>query len=209
MENFIDDVAEITWYKDDLSYDANQLNSELDSWKSDEIEEFVTGGTDLGYTLRGITMFADRTEQFYGFIDGKLVSSILLRDKEMETSLQYDLLTHIQNKKRGLNFVEGKSLSVDKAFELIDTPRYGEVSYLVVKPEEKGKGYGTRIISSIKNNMGIFLPNNSLDAFCTTINCKNTPSIKAFYKNGLKPLNLKKDDLDNLNKFFLEEELEK
>ena len=211
MEKFIDDIAEITWYKDDLGYDANQLNSELDSWKSDEINEFVTGGTNLGYMTRGTTMFATGTEQFYGFINNKLVSTVLLRENKLiDEDLQYQLLTHIQNNKRGFEFQNKNGIiSTDKAFQLLERPDFSEVSYLIVKPAEQGKGYGTRIVTSIKNNLDFFMPNATLDAFGTTINFENIPSINVFNKNGFKQLNTENDEVFKLNKYFLEEEMEK
>ena len=207
MESFVDDVSEITWYKDDCGYEANQLSKELNSWNSKSIEKYVSGGWELGDLTRDIVGLNKNMEQFYGFVDNKFVSTILLKEGEpIPNELYYDLLTHIQNNRRGIIKQDEKTIiSTDRGFELLDKQYMDEVSYLVVNPQFQKKGYGTRVVSSIKENLGLFMPDAELSTLTTQIHYKNKPSMKCFERAGFKQLNVPINTKTNLNNFFLEE----
>lgn len=211
METFKDDINEITWYKDDLSYESDKVVEELDSWHSDNIKEYVSGETNLGYTFRGICDYEGDVDQYFGFSDNKLVSAILLR-KNNEDVVFSELLKHIENneKKKNLAF-KSDPLSSEVAERVIRDRKFDEIYYLVVNPNEQNKGYGTRVVSSIKNNQGIFLPNkevenlNKIYTLGTKIHYKNTPSMSVFYNNGFRQINKPPHMVSELTKFFLED----
>ena len=208
MEKICDYDQGITWVKDDLSYEANQIVEELDSWKSDNIKEYVSGNTSLGYTFRGICDYEKDVDQFFGFSDNKLVSAILMRKNNLldEKSMFFELKKHIENNEKNKNFAfEKDPLSNSVAEQIIEDRSFNEIYYLVVNPNEQNKGYGTRAVGSIKNKHGLLLPNREFYKLGTKIHYKNKPSMTVFYKNGFKQINKPPHMTSELTKFFLED----
>lgn len=211
MESLKDDLKEITWYKDDLSYEADKAIEELDSWQSDGIKEYVTGESKLGYTFRGICDYEEDVDQYFGFSDNKLVSAILLRKNDQELVFD-ELKKHIENNEKNKNFAFRENpLSNSVAERIIRDKKFDEIYYLVVNPNEQNKGYGTRVVGSIKNNQGFFFPNrklgdlNKIYTMGTKIHYQNKPSMSVFYNNGFRQINKPPHMVSELTKFFLED----
>ena len=210
METLKDNFNEIAWFKDDRSYEANQIVEELDSWQSDNIKRYISDAK-LGFTFRGICDYEDDVDQFFGFSDKKLVSAILVHKNKEECVLD-ELKKHIENNALKKNFAYRENpLSSAVAERILDDGKYDEIYYLTVNPNEQKKGYGTRVVGSIKNNQGFFFPNkeccdlNKIYTLGTKIHFKNTPSMTVFYNNGFKQINKPPHMVSELTKFFLED----
>lgn len=205
METFKDDFNEITWYKDDLGYEADKIVEELNSWHSDNINEYVCETSKLGNAFRMISEDKGNVDQFFGFADGKFVSTILLSKEDIDRydRLFFELKQNITNNKLKKDLIDGKTpLSNKVSRHVLRDMSCNQIYYLVVNPNEQNKGYGTRVVGSIKNNKGFFLPCREQLKLGTMIHHTNNPSMSVFEKNGFKRLNVRQDDYLN---FFLED----
>ena len=64
------------------------------------------------------------------------------------------------------------------------------VEYIIVNPNIRGRGIGTRMIKSLTNHLEFFTDNKNISSLTTTIDKTNIASQKAFLKNNfyeLKP----------------------
>ena len=141
MESFIDNDAEILWYKDDLDYDSNQVNDELNSWKSANINEFITDCSKqpLGDFLRDEAKDTRGASQFFGFINGELASTVIVKSNWFLEDYVY-LKSHVNNNEENKSFYSTPTLSVEKAkliLSNVDTQKDNDsIMYIIVDPKK-------------------------------------------------------------------------
>ena len=210
MESFVDLEREIVWYKDDDSLDSNENLQEVNSWNNDRIKNFITAGAEkVGDMLHKSTKV--NGNQFYGFVDNELVASAVVNSYELFLgNKDLTLYDHISNCDEGKDYSDGRPLlSTKKAYKILDsgiyTPDHDEVSYIVVAPMKQGKGIGTRVLSSIKNNLDFFAPNSSHFSLSARAHYKNDLSVGMLENNNFHRLNLKHSIETVVKKFYLDE----
>jgi len=195
MESFIDNDAEILWYKDDLDYDSNQVNDELNSWKSARIKEYITDcdREPLGDFLRDSTRDTKGASQFFGFINGELASTVIVKSNCFLEDYVY-LKCHVKNNEENKSFYSTPILSQEKAKLILssaDTQKDNDsIMFVIVDPKKCRRGYGTRVISSIKNNIDFFAPHSKHNSLKSVIHNSNYDSRSIFEKNDFRKLNV-------------------
>lgn len=211
MESFIDNDAEILWYKDDLDYDSNQVNDELNSWKSARIKEYITDcdREPLGDFLRDSTRDTKGASQFFGFINGELASTVVVKSDARLDEFAY-VGNHINNIEQNKIFVSSPFLSQEKAKVILANEKTGkgndDIMYVIINPERLKKGYGTRVISSVKNNIDFFAPNSNHVSLKCLIHSSNWASRTIFEKNDFRKLNMSRGPMiDYFMHYFLDD----
>lgn len=210
MESFVDLDRDIVWYKDDESFDSKENLDEVNSWENDGIKNFLTAGVEkVGDMLHKSTKV--NGNQFYGYVDDKLVVSAVVNSYELMTgNKDLTLYDHISNCDEGKDYSDGHPLlSTNKAYKILDsgiyTPDHDELSYIVINPISQGKGIGTRVVSSIKNNLDFFAPNSSHFSLSARTHFKNEKCLRMLETNDFKRLNLQHNIETVIKKYYLEE----
>ena len=195
MESFIDNDAEILWYEDDLDYDSNQVNDEINSWQSANIKEYITDYTrqPLGDFLRDETRDTRSARQFFGFIDGKLASTVVVKSNWFLEGRRF-IQEHIENNEQNKKFYSTPNLSNVKAKLILNEEGIKKdndtIMYVIVHPDKTRKGIGTRVISSVKNNIEFFAPHSKHNSLKAVIHSSNFDSRSVFEKNDFRKLNI-------------------
>lgn len=210
MESFKDFETDIMWFKDDESIESNENLNQVNSWHNEGIKNFITAGVEkVGDVLHKSAKI--NGNQFYGYVDGSLVASAVVNSYELFLgNKDLMLLDHIENCSEKKDFSDGHPLlSCGTAYKILNsgiyTPDHDEVSFIVIDPLKQGKGIGTRVLSSIKNNLGFFAPNSSHYSLSARAHYKNDKSIGILEKNNFHRLNLKYNIETVVKKYYLDE----
>lgn len=172
MTKFIDKSTGLNWLIFDYktphtnkitSQKLNELNQELNSWQSPNIEEFICGDDKLGETLSVIgnqnakAFYNNTCCQAFAYINDILVGTAILSTDKSEL-VQYD------------NQISDRL----------------KINYIIVNPNYVGKGIGTMMISSINNNRRKFSNNTKTKGSVAWVSPQNKASQKAFLKSKFK-----------------------
>lgn len=224
MREFFDKDTGITWVTPVLSkielctprfIDSDQkeideftkeLNS--DNCKSPEIDNFITGGmVPLGSFFEWALDKYSRP--FYAFDDGKLVGSAIINGREyLDTVAMEHYMDYVEkNKNKYPNGMDG-FLPLDKArriFNISTIDNNTDINYLVVIPKAQGRGVGTRMLSSIKNNPSFFSHSLYTQTTSAIVHKNNIASKTIFYRNGFKEYTLDRlNQTSNFHDFLTE-----
>ena len=220
MECLNDEISEIFWYKDDFSYESDEINKELNSWRSPRLTEYISNSLDrqpLGEFMRETTkgLGENTSSQFFGFIGNELVSTVIITENQTQRNF-VALREHIKNcsKCEKEYFERYKYLSVEKAEKILEKSNmqkgHDEVYIVIVDPKNTNKGYGTRVVSSITRNKDFFAPNSEHNSMKTRIYSSNYWSRAIFERNDFKKLEQNHGPRrDYFLNYFLEDDMQK
>ena len=183
---------EVQYNINSMEYDSQddqelkELYDELDSWKDENIKEFVTfGKDDLGQYLKGLR--DDKRSHYFVFDGGKLVATTMLEGainfpQYMEF---HDYISYCEDAGK----VQGEKGFISlqdaiKALEMAGFRQNYKVNFLAVKGELQGRGFGKKVVSAINDNLKYFVGNNPINTLVTVIRKDNVASLKAFASNG-------------------------
>ena len=207
---FLDDKeAGIFWIKEEKKIETKEIRAELDSWTSPEIKEYIVSTIPVGKFIMWASDLATY-KSYYGYIDGKLVATVVTSNDKRNLSL---LGQHIAYTKNGLLYTDRKILSIPSAEMMLEGANFSEpwqknedkIEYLIINPDLQNRGFGTRVIMSIKNNRDFFMPKSSHNSLSTFINEDNIRSIRAFEHNGFRVLNLKNKSCGSFEDMYLDD----
>ena len=210
MQYFFDQERGILWYEGDYSIGTQEMSQELNSWDSDGINDYIISRDQmkLGDFTNALQDFKTY-RRFFGYIDGELSAVVVMNGGDRLKSKNL-LLEHIINSDFGTLKPTKQILSANKAQGIVfnDNNRNNDyILYLIVAPQRQGRGYGTRVVSSIKNNIEFFAKNSLHNSLSTQIHDKNIPSQKVFERNNFHTLNLSFQPCKGLSEYFLEDDL--
>ena len=210
MKSLIDKKHGILWYLADESKETKEINSELNHWQSAGIDRFIinTNEMKLGAFSRAVQDF-QLNKCFFGYIDGELAALVVIHPGD-DLKEKYFLMSHIMNTEWGSLKGVQNCLSYEKAKKIMmynNKNNNDTIQYLVVSPERQGRGYGTRIVCSIKDNIDFFAEGSSHNSLSTQIHPQNIASQKVFERNNFKTLVLNEKANVCLNGYYLEDDL--
>ena len=143
--------------------------------------------------MRDSTRDTRGASQFFGFINGELASTVVVKSNARLDEYVY-VGNHIYNIERDTYWVSSPILSKEKAKLILGNEKTeqgnDDIMYVIVNPKNCRQGYGTRVISSIKKNIDFFAPNSSHASLKTLIHNSNWDSRSIFEKNDFRKLNI-------------------
>ncbi|MGN0961206.1 MAG: GNAT family N-acetyltransferase [Christensenellales bacterium] len=80
--------------------------------------------------------------------------------------------------------------------------KHTTIDYIIVNPELQGKGYGTRMIKSIKDNILYFSNQYNPEGIISSVEEENISSCKAFESNGFKQIDKNTSSTGRLYKIY-------
>lgn len=178
MKRLIDNDVNLTWEiyptKDVYKYykkneDLNNTISTLNSWQSENINDFITSL----YLLKLGDFFCEN-----------LLSSYELKNNQGNNL--FLLLAYEDKELVGTIILNNQSQNISTDFKLTDNINNLRIEYIVVNPDKQNMGIGTRLIKSITKNQSIFSFDTTTNGICADIDNENIPSQKAFLKNHYK-----------------------
>ena len=197
-------------------YEAhNDFRKELNSWSTHpnfaKIQEYILGSSpNGGYSDFGSFMQSynhDNRSVFYAFDHGEMVgvcvttSNAYLHDYvKLKMYLQFC-------KEHGIDGVNGcLSVSdINYAFNNDNGKNNSYIDYIATNPKLFGRGYGTRMVSSIKNIPTFFLGVNDKSEVNLTRTCihnTNDASKEIFKRNGFLPIYEDYISLQGFHEYF-------
>lgn len=209
MRYLEDKDAGIVWIKEESKSETREITNELDSWTSPEIKEYIVSTVPVGRFVIWAGDLANH-KTYYGYIDGKLVATVVTSNDKRNLSL---LRQHLEYTKNGFLFTDRQILSISSAEMMIEGANNSEswqrnedkIEYLIVNPDYQNRGYGTRVIMSIKNNRDFFMPRSLHNSLSTFVNEDNIRSIRAFEHNDFRVLNLKNKSCGSFEDMYLDD----
>ena len=178
MKKLIDNDVNLTWEiyptKDVYKYykkneDFNNTISILNSWQSENINDFITSL----YLLKLGDFFCEN-----------LLSSYELKNNQGNNL--FLLLAYEDKELVGTIILNNQSQNISTDFKLTDNINNLRIEYIVVNPDKQNIGVGTRMIKSIINNQKVLSNYKPVNGITTDIDNENTASQKAFLKNNFK-----------------------
>ena len=148
----------------------NNLKRKLESWSKKS-----TSISDFVGRHCGIIVSNYRENTYFIFDDLSLVGFFVAETK---------------NRGAGYKLFYGNDVKGENPFTL---------KYLAIAPSKQHKGYGTKIISCIEENLEFFGGNLENDSLCALVSVFNAPSKCLLSKNGYERLDLKNfsDEIDD------------
>ena len=171
----------------------------IDTWSNNEpIKKYIYDGK-VGHELESLFKLFN-TNIHFATIDDQLVAVMLTSSHQPLTHFE-ELKEYIKSGRHSEDITSDISeefLTKQETNVIIDSKDENNlyIEYLVVNPDLHGKGIGTRIFKSIKENP-VFFNNNYTDVsfIQTAIHNENIPSRKTVIKNGFKRIKPHKDPL--------------
>ena len=194
MSNFTDDFG-IEWH----SYNRYWANhdphfreyiNEINSWSNNEaIKKYIFDGK-VGHELETLFKLFNTTLHFATYNDDLI--AVMLTGDHQPLSHYEELKEYITSGRHKENIesdINEDFLSLEETNVILnsaDDPNL-YIEYLVVNPKYHGKGFGTKIFKTLKENIDVFTNNYSDTAFIqTAIHNENIASRKTVIKNGFK-----------------------
>jgi RimJ/RimL family protein N-acetyltransferase len=81
---------------------------------------------------------------------------------------------------------DGKFVGLTMVSSPFGLNKHSTIEYLIVNPELRKKGYGTRMVGSVTSNPKFFAKGDKGFGFVSSVESDNIPSKKAFLKNKFK-----------------------
>ena len=205
MDYLVDKQKDIIWVKEDESRETREMADEIDYWKSPDISGYIIESTPLGKFVRWASDLR-RHQTFYGYIDGKLVATVVTSSASCLQEEPY-LHMHVYNEKSGKkSCCDVLRLSTaERILAYNNEANNDKIEYLVVNPEYQNRGYGTRVVMSIRDNLDYFAPNSTHNSLSSSVHLNNKPSIKVFERSGFKGLNIGTVNYKVMKDMFLED----
>ena len=198
MRKLVDKKTGLVWYavdssdfredgslKTEISKDLRDLKLEMNDWKTEcGIKKFITW-EDVGDYIFGQNHIKN---MYFAFEDGKFSGVSVIQQNQGFDEDRF--CHHIKQCERTFSY-DPRFLSEEKArIALINAEQ--DVSnniyykYLIVAPDCRGKGIGTRSVMSVmdKNNTLFFSGTENINVTHCRINYANKPSQKVFERNG-------------------------
>lgn len=208
MREFFDEKTGLTWVVPEVDHkeflnpifvdqDQRTLNDfarELNEYKSDNIDTYVTGGE---VALGNFMLWAISGNElpYYAFDDGKLVATAII-DGQTEIYSKGCLADYIKycsiHPEKYSNGMKG-FVPLDRAKKLYEQSKKNNnigLGFLVVIPTVQGRGIGTRAVSSIMHNPKFFAKGFQPITIDTMVHKNNVASQKVFQHNGFKDYSL-------------------
>jgi GNAT superfamily N-acetyltransferase len=207
MNIFTDTNTHLTWYSPTMFTKDKDLKPEgvreseefktlLNSsdWNNGGIAEFITGGR-----LQLGDLFYSRCKQpyslmYYAFDNGNCVGAMMMKKNIIRTTYKrfHDYVVYceennIDRKDQYMFLSDAKRVLTQT--ELSDY----DIDYLAIPQRYQGKGIGTRIVTSLHDNIHFFTGEDRINILTAMINDKNSRCIKLFNKHGYYPLYVEKE----------------
>ena len=194
-----DKERELVWYTfnhdDDYKFAYYQRRFRryldiVDTWgENPKVQKFLGSGKPLGHYMKGLCeSIPDYKLYFATNLEGELVSALVTSTNDM-LKLTLNLENHLLFGKDEKTDTE-EFITKSQIRELLDTKDDNNIylAFNVVAPEYQGHGIGTRILSSVKNNLEYFAGCKEAN-LQMTVDHDNIASHKVVYKNGFRRLN--------------------
>ena len=169
-------------------YFGKKYISEINSWKSKSIDEFIINTKfygPVGDFLKDSSTLENR--ELYVVFDRQeiVATSLLVPNSPLLGSKELGI--YVSKTMLGDEF--NGYLNLANALKLLSNPIQNnfEIAYLVVNPKRFNQGYGKQTVFDICENVGIICDAHQASAI-TQINKLNTPSIHVFEGNGFLPV---------------------
>jgi len=174
-------------YLPEDSKELLDITNELNTWKSEGINKFITNSPLLGDELT--TCHVKNYNTYYAYDEGGLSAVVVFReDPDINYAKICDYVLHCERCE-----VDGVAgyLSLAQARDLLLSSLDDNnllLNYVVVSPGLQGRGIGTRVVRSINDNIANFTSLNHVEYATACIHNDNVASQKIFKRNGYEPL---------------------
>ena len=200
MKSFYDKDRDLTWIhyssEESVLYDEYEnYIQEINSWSYNQnVMKFISYNGDVGNVLREFQEKMNNGEIYFALRNNELVGVIFLsnndfiaREQELSQYLRYQFYKNEPQEEYSIK--NEKYLDFDDTFNILKNKGKSlYVEYLIVNPKYHGKGIGTAIPVSIKNNLDFFADKDNITLLEASIDNENIASRKAFLKSGFKKM---------------------
>ena len=201
MKKFYDKTTNLEWLlfsAEESKYDPEFLHNikTINEWSSHPLmKRFISKSSKIGDLLNEFFQLLSNMDLYFIKRDGVLVGATLIA-KETHIAKVTELKDYIINKKynniplEDFKIDNEQFLNLPDVFKILKNSKKSNlyIEYLLVAPEYHGKGIGTSISTSIKNNIGFFEDINKVGIIQAAIDNENIGSRKALLKNGFKKM---------------------